>query len=643
MRKFFYDYETYWAVDHSLTKMNPILYVMHPKTEIQVITYAFDDDPVQIVFGEKQISELLHDVIRDDMMIAHNGSGFDHMITEWRLGVRPKAWSCTLAIARPFFGLTCGVSLKAVAKALGLEDKGQMPMSTKGKRLMDFTSDEKQMMRTYALQDTELCRGIFNKLALRLGKFELQLLDAIIKMTLECAFDLDMPLLQAGYAAELIRKDKALLQLATVCGFDAATMDATTAQEAMRTIVMSQPRFASLLTGLGAVVPMKESPTVLNPDGYPKMIPALGKNDKGLLALVDDPNELIATAAACRVEVKSSQLETRLRSLLNVGGVLGNAVGYPLNYCGAEITWRMSGAMALNMQNLPRIDLKESKPSDALRQCLLAPEGYLYCGVDSSNIELRVAHMLAGQMDVIQMLRNKEDLYCWFASLVLGRTVTKDMKLDRYLGKQGMLQLQFGAGWSSFRDTVRINSKGVMVLEETEARRVVNVWRERFDKVANYKSGAWARCEEGINAMFTGDSIELDDQGLCRTGRERVLTPQGHWLTYPDLRQTIAADGRNRWMYGQGRHTTALWGSKNFANIVQHLARLIVMEQTMKLNKLYTVCLSAHDEAGCMVLQEEAPACKAAMLEIFSTSPAWWPDIPLACEAGYGKRYSDAK
>lgn len=35
MRIAFLDLETYWDQQHSLSKMNPVCYVMHPETEIQ--------------------------------------------------------------------------------------------------------------------------------------------------------------------------------------------------------------------------------------------------------------------------------------------------------------------------------------------------------------------------------------------------------------------------------------------------------------------------------------------------------------------------------------------------------------------------------------------------------------------------------
>lgn len=661
MRICYLDYESYWSVEHTLSKMNPITYVMHPETEIQSVSIGFDDWPIDVIFGEDEIRRVFAKIDwSDTMMVAHNGSGFDHLISAWRFGIKPKAWGCTLAMAKPFYALTVGGSLKRVSEAMGLADKfgakGSLDIvNTKGKKLKDFTPDEIARMRVYNKQDTLLCREIFKELATKLSMHEMKLIDLTVRMTVDPHFEVDRDLLVEALERERERKKLSLLKLASLTGHYQEQMDTDQAAETMRAVVMSQPQFANLLRTIGAEVPMKESATTKNDDGTPKMIPALAKSDQGMTDLLeyedpdgdDEREELVRIAAGTRLEVKSTQLETRLETYINVSDALGGKMPMPVNYCGAAITWRFSGSMNMNVQNMPRVNKKEPKPTDALRKSVRAPAGHVIVVVDSSNIELRVAHALAGQEDTVEKLRNKEDLYCWFASNMYGREITKDDEIERYLGKQAMLQLQFNASWKSFQKTARINSKGKVMLSDDEAKRVVNVWRKTFPHIAGDDKrgivGMWEKGDVALKNMFTGEMQPFDSLGLCFTTHERILTPQHHWLHYPTLRKTIGARGRDEWVYGEGRNKAHIFGGKVFANTVQHLARLIVAEQTLQYNKRYPARLTCHDEAAGVVKEEFADDAAAYAKKVFSTPPAWWPDLPIACEVGVGAVYSEAK
>lgn len=653
MTPVFYDFETFWSVTHSLTKMNPIAYIMHPDTEIQSVAVAVGDGPIEVIFGEDQVIAFLCSIDwSDKMAVAHNGSGFDHLILAWRLGIKPKAWGCTLAMARPFYGVTVGGSLAKVAFEMGLEAKGDLEqVNTKGKKFVNFTHEEIEKMRVYNKQDTKLCRDIFNGLSPLLGTHEMRLIDATIRMATDLKFVVDFDLLNRALAEEREKKRVALLDLAGVSGIGAGFTTEEELLAAVRSVVMSQPKFALLLEQLGVEVPLKPSPSVKDSDGLPKMIPALAKNDKGMTDLLEyespdgdeEKTRKVQVAAAARLEVKTTQLETRLQTFIEVGKACSGYLPIPLNYCGAVITWRHSGAMKMNGQNLPRIDPDIYKTSDALRRSIRAPKGFKIVVADSSNIELRVAHKLAGQHDTIEKLKNKEDLYCWFASQLYGRPITKADKLERFIGKVAMLSLQYGSSWKTFQNMARVLSKGKVLLDEFECKDIVNKWRGMFQAISGQR-GIWKKCDEAIISMVAGRQTVIDVDGLCTTDEGRIWTPQNHWLQYPSLHQEKSKEsGKSEWIYGQGRNRSRIYGAHLFENLCQHLARIIVMEQTLVANKKYPLALSCHDEAVFVVPEDKAEQCEKDVVAIMSTSPSWWPDIPLAAEAGIGNTYGEAK
>ena len=109
----FIDFETYWSKTHSLSVMSPMAYVMHPDTQLISMSMKVGyTGETTVDFGEGAIRKRLGTVEWDQAYaIAHNMSEFDAMLLAWRLGVRPRFWGCTLAMARPIHAKTTGLSL----------------------------------------------------------------------------------------------------------------------------------------------------------------------------------------------------------------------------------------------------------------------------------------------------------------------------------------------------------------------------------------------------------------------------------------------------------------------------------------------------------------------------------------------------
>ena len=623
------DLETYYSTTHSLTKkgMHPIKYIMSPETEVISLAYKFGKNETEVIFGEGEVEEFIKcNDWSDCMVIGHNMSGFDGPLLAWRFGLNPRMWGCTLAMARPFYLSTVGVSLKAIAKELGIGEKGSLEaVNTKGKNLRHFTEEELEAMRVYNKLDVDLCYEIFRRLAPKTSRLEAELIDATIRMATEPKFELDMPLIERTLEEERARKHKLLEELSGRLGLNTA--------EELKIEIASAPKFASLLQTLGAEVPMKASPT--NPD---KQIPALSKTDQGLLDLLEDENELVAAAAAARLDVKSTILETRLEKFREVGELLDGKMPIALNYYGA-ISARWSGAFSLNHQNLPRINSSIKKPTDALRNRLTAPKGYKVVVVDSSQIELRVNHFLwkvKSSMDLFNADPEKADLYKDFASKLYGVPPEEVTKQQRQVGKVAHLGLGYGSGWKTFKQVAKI--MGGVVLDDAESLSIVNAWRSAYAEIPL----GWKMCQAALADVYAKRYIQIDDWGLCSTTPEGIKTPTG-MIRYPGLHIEQNDKGEREWWYGTGRNRARIYGPKVDENIVQHLSRNIVAEQLITVNKVYPVKHTTHDEIVCIVPTSEADDCLEFMLSTMRTSPAWWPELVLWAEGGYGDTFGDAK
>ncbi|MGB4467537.1 MAG: DNA polymerase [Azovibrio sp.] len=437
LEPFVLDYETFWSTEHTLTKMSPMAYVMHPETEIISVAIRQPGKPSEVIFGENNVRDrLLAEDWSNKLLLAHNNEGFDALISSFRFGIRPKMWGCTLAMARPHHAKTAGGSLKALClhyadelRAMGIDPvkDNTALLNTKGRHLKDFTPAEIEHMARYNGTDADQCYGLFSILAKKTSKDEMRLIDMTIRALVEPQFEIDRDLLVSTLANERGRKFGVLLDLSQKLGLDTFASEEEAVANVTKTLG-SAAKFGQLLNTLGVEVPMKTSPTTGKP------APALAKTDEAFIALQDHDDPMVAMAAAARLGVKSTLLESRIEAFLAASDAVGGKLPVPLKYYGADTTGRWSG-WAYNPQNLPRVS---GKPSDALRNSLKAPSGMKVIVADLSGIELRVNHFLwkvPSSMALYNADPEKADLYKDFASTLYGIDFSEVSKEQRQIGK----------------------------------------------------------------------------------------------------------------------------------------------------------------------------------------------------------------
>lgn len=654
MTPVFIDLETFWDTDHSLSKMSPIEYCMHARTQIISMAIRVGSAPTDVFFGEKEIRRHIAALDwRDKWVIGHNLSGFDSMILAWRLGIKPKLWGCTLAMARPIHAKTTGLSLaKLVAHyGLGVKDNTAL-LNTKGKRLEDFTQDELDAMADYNRADTDQCAALFYKLLPHFSREELWHLDCNIRMLVEPKFKVDTGLLETALSVERSNKHKALMELAGLLRRETAAAgdhtdhdgfwsDDVGVLEFVRAEMASAPRFAKLLTEQGVEVPMKPSPT--NPENQ---VPALAKTDEAFIEMQDHENPIVAAAARARLAVKSTILETRIEAFLDAAKHTGGFLPVPIKFCGADTTGRDSGEQ-YNPQNLPRITPGHPKVSDALRRSLTAPPGYLIGVADQSGIELRVNHTLWKVPSTMALYAQnaQADLYRDFAAFYYDKSEDQISKVERQFAKVCQLGLGFGAGWKTFMRIAKL--MGGITLSEAEAQNAVNGWRNRY---VDIKDG-WAACGQALRDIMRGVERDVDPWGMVTTCAEGLRLPSGRLIRYPGLRVeddgSTWDDGRPKKsiVYAEGRHKAYLSGPKTDENIVQALARDTVFDAALrfyKLSKLRPI-MRVHDELIYMFPESEAQALLDALQGELRKPPHWWPELVVWSEGDVARSYGDAK
>lgn len=339
------DFESFWSNEHTLRKMNPVDYVMHPDTEIQSCSITLPGKDTVVVFGEAKLRAVFAKMPWHRLMaIGHNMSGFDAMILAWRFGITPAMWGCTMAMARPIYAKVCGLSLDALLKHLGAPmTKGSLEaVDTKGRRLAEFTPEMKAAMREYNKVDGDGCMWLFKKLAPKIGWRELQVIDITIRMLVDKNFLLDVELLETTLVNVREEKRRSLLEVADL--LDVSWEDEAERIEDVRSQLASAPKFGKILEHYGFEIPMKASKTALA-KGEHKLIPALSKTDDGMVELVECDHPVVSACAAARLGVKSTQLESRIETFLSWAKYTGGWAPVPLHYCGADTTGRWSGCL----------------------------------------------------------------------------------------------------------------------------------------------------------------------------------------------------------------------------------------------------------------------------------------------------------
>lgn len=633
------DFETYYSNEYSLRKMSEVDYILDPRFQTIMCSVKEGRGPSDVFVGHEAVAKRFEYIDWSRSIWLSHNTRFDGAIALWHYGIRPAMYACTLSMARALTHAVVGrSSLEKVSDYLGLPPKGKEVVMAMGKRLEDFTPAELAAYKVYCNRDNDNCKDIFDIFLPKLPKSELRLIDTIIRMFVEPQVYLDANVL-AEHLHDVRVKKAAIM--ARVAHID-------------KSVFSSSIKFAALLEEHGVDPPRKISPTT------GQEIFALAKNDRAFKELYSDDTQPLEVQAllAARVNAKSTLEETRTQSLLNLSlrkwqdDVTGWAP-VPLKYWGAR-TGRLSGDGGFNWQNFAR--------GSRIREAVVAPPGYRIVHRDASQIEARMVAFLAGCQDILNAFSQKRDIYSEFSTETFGRKITKADAKERFVGKTGILSLQYGVGAPRFRHALFIGANGInYVIDEVEARRIVYLYRRRYHEIPTL----WNNAEIALNRMLlmstplTGpatrklrEALELqaDPIPCIEVGHEALWMPNGMCIAYPDIKRETRRGPSGQMEtevsyadpYGGRRH---LYGAKVVENVSQGLSRIIVTDAISRVawDTGYHPFLSTHDSLDYCVPESEAEAMDARLEREFRIRPWWAPTLPLASEGGFGKTMLDAE
>src|SRR5690606_584365 len=303
----------------------------------------------------------------------------------------------------------------------------------------------------------------------------------------------------------------------------------------------------------------------------------------------------------------------RSQRLLNIARDRGH-FRVPLRYYAAH-TGRYGGMEKINAQNFPRVD------KSRMRFGVVAPKGHVILAADLAQIEARITAWLAGQKNLLTGFRNREDIYSDFASTAFGIPTVKDRspedKHRRFVGKTCILGLGFGMSAARLKATLRKDNVK-MELHETE--RLVQVYRVKYSAIP----ALWRTLDNIIPLMAAGQSWYA--VGPCMAGPKHIKLPNDMALVYHGLEQ-VSTPKYSGWVYRFAGETRTLWGGKVTENVVQALARILVMEHMLEIKKQLGIrpALQQHDELNYVLRESEADQYAREIGRIMRVAPQWAP------------------
>ena len=647
------DFETRWdRKEYTLSKLTTEQYIRDPRFKAFGLAYkdvAEDEPPTWVSHDDIPLWVESIDWSRT-AVVAHNAQ-FDVAILSWVYRAKPCFIFDTLSMARALRGVDGGNSLATLAEYYELPPKGKAVASSDGFEFL--TPEIEQELAEYCKHDVWLCEQILERIAKEVEDGfplkELKLIDMTLRMFTNPTLELDKDMLNEAITDER-QKREALLEKIGI----------------EETSLASNEQFANVLLELGVTPPKKISKTT-GKEAY-----AFAKNDALFQALLNSDNEDVALLCEARLKVKSTLERTRAQRFVDIAEK-GN-LPVPLHYYGAHTgRWSASKGSGLNLQNLKR--------GSFLRKAICAPKGFTLVVCDLSQIEPRVLAYLADYQPLLEIFSSGKDAYAAFGAQMFGiPNLNKETHPDlRQSAKSALLGCGYGMGWASFSaqlltgflgapptmyDKAFAKQLGVstedvntfvswernmemlaniphtctdkeLLVHSLASKKIIDIYRNKAQPVVSL----WDLCG-GLIKHSLAEGKEYTYKCLTFS-KESIRLPSGLSLRYPNLTGTTDEKGRVQWHYGADKKK--LYGGKVVENIVQAVARCVMTDGMLRIQKRYSCVLTVHDEVVCLVPENEAKEAEAWVLEQMVADPPYMKGIPLDAETGCNKRYGEAK
>lgn len=649
--------------DVNLRDQGVYRYVESPVFGIQLLSYAYGDDPIvtlDLAHGENIPPMLQSDIMNPNQpKIIHNAS-FERVcfsrkwlfptqaLLDHEKYIDPKGWGCTLVLANY---LNLPGALDELGEALNLPFNFRK--DKRGKALIQkFSTGRYADMSTipmdqdwldykeYNRQDVEAERAVWNML-MRMHESlypklftEYQISERINDHGV--AVDLDM----VHKMIELSNEFKETGSAALIALCDKYAADHGKMPIANKN---SNQQIKDLLDIEGSL-DKKSNPSIYDgtnvPEDKKKILQLRSSLSQSAVTKYDKILECVCADGRVRGLFKfygagTGRFTSRLVQLQNLKK---NHFDDP-----AKAREYYMGNPQFSYQMLSDI-------GELIRTAFVPCEGKTFSDADYSAIEARVTAWLTGEQWVLDSFAQGKDIYCETASQMFSILRHQPVKVEKHgenaelraVGKVATLACGYQGGVGAFE---RMGGSQLGMSQEDE-KKMVDTWRAANPRTKNF----WYKIEEFVRDVIPGPNGKA--RALIRTWavpgcpEEKVSVrcrkmpyadafqleielPVSHRkLVYPYIR---IEPGTNKIMYTSARGSTDLYGGKLTENMVQGIARDILVSALGKLQEAeYPVVMHIHDE----VLVEYPTECVDDIAKILASAAEPYKGLPLKAE-GY--------
>ena len=652
------DLETYSSAP--LPKCGVYRYCDAPDFEILLLSYAFDDAPVQTIdlAGGEHIPNDVFAVLEDPnvLKVAYNAQ-FERVCLSKYLGhwLDSHQWRCTMVMAA---SLTLPGRLADVAVALGTAEKKMeegkeliryfsfpcKPTKANGGRTRNRPSDVPEkwaVYKQYNAQDVETERAIRKALE----KYPLPEQEWAY-------YALDQQINDRG-----VRVDKQLVK-------NAIAADAVFAQAAYQR--------AKELTGLENPGSVMQLHRWLRERGV-QLSTLLKKEVQRKLAEMDEDAQPDAQADEAAREMLRLRLEMSRSSIKKYEAMArcvckdGRIHGM-FRFYGASRTGRFASQI-VNLQNLRRNDmedlalarslLREGRAeelsmlyasaadvlSELVRTALIARKGCRFIVADFSAIEARVLAWLAGEEWRLKVFEEGGDIYCASASQMFHVPVEKH-GVNSHLRQKGKIS-ELALGYGGSIGALQAMGSREMNIPDEELKPLVDGWRKANPRIVQFWRSVGDAAMKAVRERTTVRAGKVTF--CCKDGVLFAKLPSGRTLAYIAPRLETGRFGSTVITYQSYDKTekaadeeeeapvTRRWqreetyGPKIVENLTQAIARDLLCAAMMNLEAAgYRICMHIHDEAVI-----EMPIGQGSLEEacrLMAIAPVWAEGLPLRAD-----------
>jgi|11BtaG_2_1085332.scaffolds.fasta_scaffold00391_5 DNA polymerase I-like protein with 3'-5' exonuclease and polymerase domains len=595
MNTFAIDYETYYDKECSIRTLGVLGYFSHPNFDAYMVSVV-GTEGTNFVGHPKEFDWSLLD---GNVVLSHNAS-FDETLflygvsQNWWDDCDPAEWHCTADLAA-----YCKLprSLKgSTAQLFNLTVDKSTRDNMSGKRWEDMSPEFKDEVSEYALKDSELCLRLWETLKDQWPQFERDI-SRVNRKIVQRGIPIDTDLLKK----QLETINQALFE---------AEQNIPWLDEKP---LLSRAAFDQQCLLLGITPPH-----------------SLAEADEDAQKWIEEHREEHKWIGAVKSWRRINSIKKKLESF-DYATMPDSRYYGGCMYFGAH-TGRFSGSGGnLNLQNLPR----EEMFGVNLRHLICPEPDKKLIVVDLSQIEVRTLCWLAKDHEMMEEIKNTDDIYEAFA-IRFGMwdeekgILKKEDPEKRHAVKAMVLGCGYGAGAKRFASMSSIT--------EEEAQKRVDTYRQKMRKIKSL----WYEYSEDIkgSVSVTGG---YDADGKRLHAKFTVDLPSGRVLDYGTL-QTGGDPTNTQYTAKVPRHgkyvPVRLWGGLVAENASQALARDIFSDMLLRVDKAgYNIVMHVHDE---MVVEADATEAEEVLhnvIKIMSEPPEWISDIPVAAEGSIQTRY----